>query len=163
MLEFLLIPVPLFKELFMDSTGDVVTAHRRWATAAAITATAALPTPPLHCWRLRTMLLLLTLLDERTKTQTWGCDAVKLTHIKLSCYFIRTVIDGNWIGSAAIGWVRYCYCWSWFIIQWKMNGRERRTSGTLHYSRTTDRYDWEDDSWGSFKKGKTHKIWSPGG
>jgi hypothetical protein len=33
--------------------------------------------------------------DEQTKTQTGDCNAVKLTHIKLSCYFIRTVIDGN--------------------------------------------------------------------
>ncbi len=98
------------------------------------------------------VLLLLTLPDEQTKTQTWGCNAVKLTHIKLSCYFIRTVIDGNWIGGTAIGRVRYCYCQSWFTIQWQMNGRERRTSGTLHYSKITDRYDWEDDSWGSFQK-----------
>jgi hypothetical protein len=41
------------------------------------------------------VLLLLTLPDEQNKTQTWGCNAVKLIHIKLSRYFIRTVIDGN--------------------------------------------------------------------
>ncbi len=33
--------------------------------------------------------------DEQTKTQTCGCNAVKLTHIKLSRYFIQTVVDGN--------------------------------------------------------------------
>ncbi len=96
--------------------------------------------------RAAAMLLLLTLPDAWTKTQTWGCDAVKLTHIKLSHYFIRTFIDGNQIGSTAIGWVRYYCCLSWFTIQWQMNGRERRTSGTLNYSKIMDGYDWEDDS-----------------
>ncbi len=33
-----------------------------------------------------------------------------------------------------------------------MNDRERRTSGMLNYSKITDGYDWEDDSWGSFQK-----------
>jgi hypothetical protein len=30
--------------------------------------------------------------NEQTKTQTWGCNAVKWTHIKLSGYFSRQLL-----------------------------------------------------------------------
>jgi hypothetical protein len=33
-----------------------------------------------------------------------------------------------------------------------MNGRERRTSGTLHYSKITDGYDWKMTLEGHLKK-----------